>query len=67
MPELKRCPFCGERGDVYCSNVAALNHVTCNKCGGSTELNYPTPEDAIAAWNRRTPSSHFADTEATDA
>ena len=53
---LKPCPFCGSTkieadgwGSKHTSGPA------CEDCGGSAGDTSHTPEENIAAWNRRTP------------
>ncbi len=54
MTDLKPCPFCGnENVRVYVGLMEFHDgEVACDDCGGSCG-NYPTRDDAIAAWNRR--------------
>lgn len=46
---VKSCPFCGGEAILY---KAWIPYVRCDKCGTQTTA-YQTPDDAIAAWNRR--------------
>lgn len=51
MTELKKCPFCGGEAEF------ATNHkrwVQCKKCLAESDY-CDTPEQAIAAWNKRKP------------
>lgn len=53
------CGHCGEDAKAYGDSVVAyqpwrLCRVQCRNCGVGTG-NYPTREQAIAAWNRRAP------------
>lgn len=51
--ELKPCPFCGGKAELYASKVAdGLRWVTCTECYASGEPCDDT-ESAIRAWNRR--------------
>lgn len=47
--ELKPCPFCDGNAILY---AAGIPYVRCDDCGTQTTA-YHTPEEAIAAWNRR--------------
>ena len=47
--ELKPCPFCGGTAILY---DAGIPYVRCDTCGTQTTA-YQTPDEAIAAWNRR--------------
>ena len=49
-PEMKPCPCCG--GKAGTEEVAWDWVVECEKCQLSTRA-YPTPEEAVKAWNRR--------------
>lgn len=57
--ELKPCPFCGGMASVggYVYEIGASEYTThdaeCNDCHATT-FEYPTEEEAIEAWNRRT-------------
>ena len=64
-PELKPCPFCGGKCEVthirlYPDNVWTWG-VRCvsGYCSvnPTSDKNFPTPVNAIAAWNLRAPSS----------
>ena len=52
--ELKACPFCGVKPEVYDveNDGAALKLVACIKCGASTIADEGEAE-VIAAWNKR--------------
>lgn len=53
MSELKPCPFCGSEASYEFNSDWGLV-VTCHKCGAlMTEINYPTKQQAIEAWNKR--------------
>lgn len=54
--ELKPCPFCGgeaKRSHQW-TNSGSNPVVRCKQCGAMTEL-CKTGDEAIGAWNRRTP------------
>lgn len=59
--ELKPCPFCGataegeplmNRVGIYQSELTKCFHVSCYKCGTTSNW-YNTEKQAINAWNRR--------------
>jgi Lar family restriction alleviation protein len=59
MSELKPCPFCGSHNVGEFKNhfpgEGEFYGVCCGNCDASTK-SYPgfrTPEEAVAAWNRR--------------
>lgn len=59
MAELKVCPFCGSN-EVSCwmsssrfSTWKNSHYVKCYVCGAMTEA-FPSEEEALDAWNRRT-------------
>lgn len=56
MNELKPCPFCGDRGEVFvyysCLNGSKWG-VRCFSCGISQRVIHGSREEAIEAWNRR--------------
>lgn len=53
MIELKPCPFCGGKADIYEPDVDIETHlVYCTKCQAETQL-FAKREEAIEAWNRR--------------
>lgn len=47
--ELLPCPFCWGEAILYKSGIP---YIRCNTCGTQTTA-YQTPDEAIAAWNRR--------------
>jgi hypothetical protein len=54
------CPFCG--GEAELSNVCGMYFVACRGCRANNSLKCcactygdKTPDEAIAAWNRRAP------------
>lgn len=53
MSELKKCPFCGGRGEYY--HFEDLGHlVICsNTICPSNKFGYEDAEEAKQAWNRR--------------
>ena len=57
MNELKPCPFCeGEAHLITHKFTGAADSygIECKSCRTQSYQFYDTPEDAIAAWNRRT-------------
>lgn len=48
-PKLKSCPYCG--GKAIEKGTERV-YIMCEDCGSSTRT-YPTPEEAMKAWNRR--------------
>ena len=52
MSELKPCPFCGNIGSFWSIDQCQTLYATCIFCGART-VDCDTPEEAIAAWNRR--------------
>lgn len=44
------CPFCGAEAILY---ATGMPYVRCDNCKAQTTA-YQTPEEAVAAWNRRT-------------
>lgn len=46
---LKKCPFCGGTAILH---TAVLPYIRCDNCSIQT-ITYNTPEEAVAAWNRR--------------
>lgn len=52
--ELKTCPFCGSKASIL-SGLEDHYVVCCNDdCAAAiVARSYPSPEEAIAAWNRR--------------
>jgi len=72
MTDLKPCPFCGwtavlrksleeypADGEHPAGDFEVWTHIDCDMCG--IELGSKYREDAIAAWNRRTPVTAKAD------
>lgn len=55
--ELKPCPFCGDRAMLLSNNETfgfpKRFFVACAECGIETPRIFITPQQAIAAWNRR--------------
>lgn len=56
-PELLPCPFCGARAEVEYNNGMAWWEAVCEgaTCHAGI-IGEVTAADAIAAWNRRTPT-----------
>ena len=60
-PQLKPCPFCGGRANLFhvpLSSGSVVHEVDCENddCRVSVCTQaYDTPEEAAAAWNRRAP------------
>lgn len=54
VDELKRCPFCGSRAEMFCGVV------TCRGCRASVQRD-GTHTGATAAWNRRARSERNAE------
>ena len=59
--ELKPCPFCGAQCEMVEGSATeavwphgTFHRVFCTSCQ-TRQLFHKTPEEAIAAWNRRTP------------
>ena len=52
--DLKPCRFCGARNTHHSSNGVANHFVECDECGASGPA-CETEDEAIAAWNQRTP------------
>ncbi len=52
--ELKPCPFCGSTRVIVDTTVPGAYIPECLDCCTVISFCYPTKEDAIAAWNRRT-------------
>mgnify|MGYP003468841772 CR=1 FL=1 len=59
MIELKPCPFCGGKPSIAQERYMEYYHL-CHTCKGSTvQMHihtglYPTKQEAIEGWNRRT-------------
>ena len=55
MSELKRCPFCGGKADVY-RDILSSYRVACLKvveCSGGQVRWFESKGEAIEAWNKR--------------
>ena len=50
--ELKPCPFCGEKAEIYMGDGISLSKVWCRNCRVSTG-NFKSDIKAISAWNKR--------------
>ena len=58
MAELKFCPFCGGEAEVVVFARVGQRpkfFPTCTNCGAELPRVYRTKEQAIEAWNTRTP------------
>ena len=51
MEKLQPCPFCGGRAELCGTDETKIFYVECLDCDFNG--NFDTPEEAIAAWNRR--------------
>ena len=49
--ELKPCPFCGGKAELFGTEETGVFYVECLDC--NVNDNFDTAEEAIAAWNRR--------------
>ena len=49
--DLKPCPFCGGRAELFGTKNSGIFYVKCLEC--DVDGNFDTPEEARAAWNRR--------------
>lgn len=56
MPELKPCPFCGGEAELG----SPIYYVECTSCMGGVP-SYDSMEEAISAWNRRSPPAAVPD------
>ena len=48
---LKPCPFCGGKAELFGTGKDGIFYVECLEC--DVDSNFDTPEEAITAWNRR--------------
>lgn len=52
--EIKPCPFCGGKSEVYRRGSAIIRwYAMCTSCGASTDEDFCRIEDAFDAWNQR--------------
>ena len=59
MPELEKCPFCGERDAYIETFTTSLENVSryrvcCSNCGVAMDWDSFSLEEAVNKWNRRT-------------
>ena len=55
IPELKLCPFCGNKANIYIAG-GGIHKIRCENdknCKVMTDF-FNTEKEAIEAWNRRT-------------
>lgn len=57
------CPFCGSAANGPASDSYGCWIVGCNQCDMEATRVFETPEEGIAAWNRRAPSPERAQLE----
>ena len=53
--KLKPCPFCGGKAVLKSYRFVNEFSVRCQSCGSTTD-DFKTSEEAIAIWNKRSPS-----------
>lgn len=59
MTELRKCPFCGGKAEVWVSNVTDRTVVYCKEC--DAQIMKPNEQEAIEHWNKRVGESINAD------
>ena len=52
MTELRKCPFCGGKAEVWVSDVTDRAIVYCTVCDAQIRIR-PNEQEAIEAWNKR--------------
>ena len=63
MSNLRRCPFCGGKGELWNNKLTyRLYGVICEECDCMTPY-FTTREEAIEAWNRREPIDRIKELE----
>lgn len=60
--ELLSCPFCGGSAFLDHDHACGVSFVACGGCGAVTPA-CRSDKDAIAAWNRRAPTSEETQTQ----
>lgn len=50
--ELKRCPFCNGKAELF-GGFDGLYQVICTKCNGTIDALSDKKEEVVAAWNTR--------------
>ena len=65
MSELKPCPFCGAKAQFVKLNNGVC-YVRCPNFCSEQGLTFKIEEEAIEAWNRRTPESVKVETNIFD-
>lgn len=51
--ELKPCPFCGGKGEVWQGRYLHENWAQCTKCKTQLGGTFTSLQGAVDAWNRR--------------
>lgn len=52
-PEIKPCPFCGEKYDIMVCGFGNDHEFDCMKCGIRFVIETPSWDEAKAIWNKR--------------